>query len=77
MIQQTLEWHRFGDERPEDNSQCLLMRSYLFEPGYCVPESARYDARDNRSWCWESKTTSYKERDTDLWAYWSEPKEEK
>lgn len=77
MIQQTLEWHRFGDERPMDAMSCLLMRSYTFEKGYYYPTCARYDGRANTVWCWEDVRTRYKGQSNDLWAYWSEPKEEK
>lgn len=70
MITQTLEWHRFGDEMPELGKECLLIPVNSADPVVVSELTIKaMEPRWNDTWFLMS--------DDDLWAYWSEPKEEK
>lgn len=74
MIQQTLEWHRFGEERPEEEVECLLI-SEGFED-FVLPLVVMREEMHRMEWQGPDYSTTFCV-DSDLWAYWSEPKEEK
>lgn len=67
MITQTLEWYRFGEKQPEVDEYCLMTF------GGVPPKLVRLHSGDE----WRSGDGQiFNIDDTDLWAYWSEPKEE-
>lgn len=72
MIKQTLEWHRFGDIGPAEEKDCLLIPRKAWDEIVIAHTTWK---TEGLVWC-SNAMADFDVDDTDLWAYWNEPKEE-